>query len=206
MKTLDCVILAAGESKRFGKCKILESIDGKSLILRTLTLINHLGINNGYIVTGAFSVELDNDPALTLYLERHRNVKLRYCKDWKRGMGHSLGYGVQQSKADALLVLLCDQVLLTAADIKKLINAHHQAPNTIVCAQYGETDGEIYGVPAIFPKHYFNELSACIGDQGARRIIEKNKDQCTAVTLDNAKLDIDTPAELAKAAMLLRAK
>ena len=53
------------------------------------------------------------------------------------------------------------------------------------------------GVPAIFPRLCFGELAELRGDQGARRVLERNSYRLVRVPLPSAALDLDTPEDLA---------
>jgi molybdenum cofactor cytidylyltransferase len=53
------------------------------------------------------------------------------------------------------------------------------------------------GVPAIFPRVCFSELSELRGDQGARKILERNNYRLVRVPMSNASIDLDTPEDLA---------
>jgi len=51
------------------------------------------------------------------------------------------------------------------------------------------------GVPAYFPRKYFDELAALTGDAGARTLLAQSR----AIDLAHGELDIDTAADLARA-------
>jgi molybdenum cofactor cytidylyltransferase len=70
-----------------------------------------------------------------------------------------------------------------------------QRPDRIVAAQYTGTTG----APAIFPSELFGELAALQGDRGARALLSLHADRVVAVPMPSAALDVDTPADLARA-------
>ena len=109
-------------------------------------------------------------------------------------MGSSLRFGVAAlpPACEAALVLLGDQVGVTLDDLKRLAGAWQGEESMIAASVY---DGHI-GVPAIFPRICFSELAELRGDQGARRILERNSYRLVRVLMPNAALDLDTPQDL----------
>lgn len=188
---LDCVVLAAGASKRFGDCKLLAPFNRKPLlepVIRNCQAINPARL---LMVTGAYH------PQLLLAQRTHwPQLELIHYPDWHLGMGHSLAFVIAQlTHHNPVLVLLADQALISREDLNQLINAWQAAPEKITCAAFAD----YCGVPAIFPAQFKNELLRCTGDQGAKPIIKKHLNQVTFVDLPNAQFDIDTRADLIRA-------
>jgi molybdenum cofactor cytidylyltransferase len=52
------------------------------------------------------------------------------------------------------------------------------------------------GVPAIFPRSCFTELSQLRGDRGAQMLLKRHTDRVTRVPMMSAATDIDTPEDL----------
>jgi CTP:molybdopterin cytidylyltransferase MocA len=52
------------------------------------------------------------------------------------------------------------------------------------------------GVPAIFPRSRFTDLTELRGDVGARALLRRNPDRVVRVPMESAALDIDTPEDL----------
>ncbi len=48
------------------------------------------------------------------------------------------------------------------------------------------------GTPVLFHKIFFDELMKLQGDAGARKLIDKYKDQATVVSFPEGVIDIDT--------------
>ena len=61
----------------------------------------------------------------------------------------------------------------------------------IIAANYGDN----YGVPAIFPKKFINDLLKISGDKGAKEFLQKNKKEVISTQVTVNLLDIDTPEE-----------
>lgn len=191
---LDCVVLAAGASTRFGQCKLLAEFNGQPLINRVIECAQAINPNRLLIVSGAYHPQL-----LITQQAFWPEIELCYCPDWQLGMGQSLAFIISKLTNDnPVLVLLADQALLTAADLTRLIQAWQKTPEQIACAKFADS----FGVPAIFPESFKNVLMQCAGDQGAKLVIKKYLNQVTFINLPNAEFDVDTRADLIRAHQL----
>ena len=189
--TLDCLILAAGNSSRFGSCKLLVDFQGQSLIAATVSTARALEPAQILIVAGAFYEELFQ--AQTLRNSGSPPVELLQFHDWQAGMGCSLAFGIKHLTADnAVLILLGDQPLISSQNLQSLYHAWCANPEQIVCASFANT----LGVPAIFPAQFKTQLLACSGDQGAKTLLMNNKHQLISVPMASAEFDVDTRADL----------
>lgn len=191
---LEAIILAAGNSQRFGDIKQLAMYRHNPMLQHCIAqyfCANSLvkGIRQLTVVLGANQTairQLDLSQ-VTCFVARH----------WQNGIGASIADFVGQINADCshLLIGLGDQVALTTQDISNLISCSAENPDAIVCAQYAG----IKGVPAIFPRAFFNALGQLNGDQGARAILAQHAERLIALNMPNAEVDIDTPEQLALA-------
>jgi len=124
----------------------------------------------------------------------HSPASVLVNRHWEEGMASSVRCGLSALPAacDAVLILLGDQVAVTADDLKRLAAAWNGQDGSIAAATYDQH----VGVPAIFPRTFFPELMELRGDQGARRIIERNSYRLIRVPMQNAAIDLDTPEDL----------
>ena len=70
---------------------------------------------------------------------------------WAQGMASSIRTGLkavalESAGPDSVVIMLCDQPLITAAMLNQLVNVHHSAARGIVASEY---EG-VLGVPALF--------------------------------------------------------
>lgn len=187
-KDIATIILAAGSSQRLGEPKQLLSHNGTTLLQHTLTEVRGLGLTYNYLVLGAYAneiqTEIDAKGCTVLVNENH-----------KEGISSSLKTGLVQVKLKpeiaAVLVLVADQVAVNANHLKSLIGAYHGG---IVASAYDNT----FGVPAIVPSTYWEELMECTGDQGAKKVLMKHKAAIELVDLPNGGFDVDTPEDKRK--------
>ena len=184
---LHVVVLAAGASRRFGSPKQLVRIDGRPLL--------HTAVANAVAVGGhAVTVVLGSGAANLAPLLRHSPASVLVNRDWAEGIGSSLRTAATNlsGACDGLLVMLADQVAVTADDLRRLAGAWRTRSDSIVAATYAGT----VGVPAIFPRWSFPALIALRGDEGARLLLRRYTDRVLRLPMANAELDIDTPEDL----------
>jgi molybdenum cofactor cytidylyltransferase len=190
-------VLAAGEARRFGSAKQLLPIDGQPLLAhvarRAAALVGDEAL---HVVLGARAEEIE--------------AQLSACPgrrvpnpDWQEGIASSLRAGIRAlpDSCTAVLVLLADQAAVSLEDLTRLMQAWRARPEHIAAAAYGEaTDGSSprAGVPAIFPRPFFEELAQLSGDTGARVLLARHRQAVQAVQMPNALFDIDTPEDAAR--------
>lgn len=196
LDVLDCVLLAAGASRRFGACKLLEPWQGRPVIAWALSAARRIASGQLVVVTGAFDAELQAwaNTEGSGAAEAAATAELwRCCTDWALGMGHSLAFGVEQlTSTNPVLILLGDQPLINHEELTGLYNTWSQTPDQIACALH---EG-VMSVPAIFPARYKAQLRTCEGDQGARSILRAERDSIVAVPMPSAAFDIDVPEDI----------
>ena len=184
---LHAIVLAAGESTRFGSAKQLVRIGDRPLLSlvagRAAEVVGHALI----VVLGSRAAELS--PLL-----RHSAASVVFNRDWREGLASSIRAGIAHLPAscDGAMLVLADQARVTAEDLRRLAGAWHRQPLCVAAARYGAT----IGVPAIFPRHLFGELRELKGDTGARALLKRHADRLTKVTMASAGFDLDTPEDL----------
>ena len=96
----------------------------------------------------------------------------------------------------AALVLVTDQPRLSHAILAEIAAAYRTGGAALVASRYAS--GAV-GVPALFARRYFPELTRLVGDRGARALFARHRDQLVTVAFPAGDLDIDTPAAAAAA-------
>ena len=185
------LILAAGSSSRMGTSKQLLEIDGKSLLVRTVNIAIASLIKNIIVVLGSEEIA-------------HRSVihdlpvKIIHNTNWSSGMGSSLkaGFNAFQTEniAKSIIVLVCDQPMLTSDLLQKMIRLYRSADRGIIACRYRDT----VGVPVLFSSHYFNAIQNLNDDQGAKGLIYSNAHDMLAIDFPEGAIDLDTPEDLEK--------
>lgn len=186
--SLHVLVLAAGASTRLGQPKQLVKLGGRPAL--------HIVVSNAVALAGnAVTVVLGAQAREMTHLLAHSPASVVVNRHWEEGMGSSLRFGVGAlpPACDAVLVLLGDQVGVTADDLKRLASAWRGEESMIAASMYDQR----VGVPAIFPRVCFSELSELRGDRGARIVLERNSYRLVRVPMANAAIDLDTPEDLA---------
>ena len=181
------MVLAAGASTRFGSAKQLVRVAGRPLL--------HLAVTRAAEVTGqALIVVLGAGAAELAPLLKHSPGSVIVNQDWREGLASSIRAGVARLpvSCSGVMLLLADQVAVSADDLRRLARAWRKQPLCIAAAQYAGTSG----APAIFPRSTFRELAELRGDVGARALLRRSSDRVIRVPMPSAAIDVDTPEDL----------
>jgi molybdenum cofactor cytidylyltransferase len=181
------VVLAAGASTRFGSAKQLIRVNGRPLMLSAVSRAVELAGHSVTVVLGAHAAELA--PLL-----RHSPASVAVNRDWAEGIASSIREGVSHAPmtADGVLIMLADQAAVTTEDLRRLAGLWRRDTSSIAAAQYA---GAV-GVPAIFPRWSFRELTELRGDRGAQVLLQRHVDRLARLAMPSAELDIDRPEDL----------
>lgn len=184
---IHCVVLAAGQSQRYGRTKLLEKLDGKPLLQHALESAQGACPGRVCLVTG-------QDSDAIFGAARGLADLLAHNPDFETGIGSSIRCGVKACRdhADAVLIMLADQPLVTGAHLSKLIATWDGNVNRIIASAYAGTRGP----PILFGSTYFDELEKLQGDTGARHVLRDNQEAVSSVNCEPARFDIDTPTDL----------
>lgn len=187
---LHIVVLAAGASTRLGQPKQLVQIAGRPALQYV--------VSNAIAVAGsAVTVVLGSQAADMTRMLQHSSATVLINRQWEEGIGASIrcGVNVLSHGCDAVMLLLGDQVAVTASDLKRLVSAWNGQETALAASVYS---GQL-GVPAIFPRWCFTELLQLRGDQGAKAVINRHASRLVHVPMPNAALDLDTLEDVATA-------
>lgn len=185
------LILAAGNSSRLGEPKQLLNFKGKTLLRNVVE--EALKVSDSVIVvTGSnhseISKEIDN-------LE----VKITENISWNEGMGSSIKIGIAEllnsfPAVENCIISVCDQPFIEASVFSYLIQMQKDSQKEIVASKYSDT----LGTPVLFSKKYFKELFCLSGSEGAKKLLQKFKDDIAEISFEQGAIDIDTPSDYQK--------
>ena len=199
-KKIGAIILAAGASERMGTPKPLLLWKGQSLIENAVAKTREAGIEKIIIVAGAhFDLVA---PILSL-------LKLPYARneDWQKGMGSSIRSGLQKllevdAEIEGALIWLCDQPLVSSADLRALIEAFDPLRFPIAASEFSGT----LGIPTVFGREFFETLLEMDESTGAKSILTRNLPKVRKVSIPEASTDVDTPEDYQRLVEAHRAK
>lgn len=186
------VILAAGGSTRMGRPKQLLEFGGETMLRRAASVALKAGCRPVVVVTGA-------DAAASRKALRGLEVREAENQQWESGISSSVRVGIEavvtaNPRTAAVVLMLCDQPFVTREIIARLVAAHLETGRSIVASRYGGS----YGVPALFGKAHFAELTTLEGDAGAKQVIQKHLPKVHLLSFPEGEIDIDTPDDLAR--------
>ncbi len=182
--SVSCVILAAGQSSRFGGIKALADFQGQTLIEHAISAARQSDCNDIHLVLGAHKNEIETSIDL-------RDCNIIFNEDHASGMASSIKFAVNSLiHNQALLFMALDQPLIQAEHLNSLISIHEKFTNRMVASKYGRS----VGIPAIFPRNYYNALLKLEGDKGAKKLLASTT--INKVEIPEAEFDIDSPEEL----------
>ncbi len=184
------ILLAAGNSRRFGSNKLLTEFMGKPLYKHTLDKIVEI---NKWL----YKEEIDCDVIVVSQyekiLEQAKNIGFIAVINSKPelGISYSIKLGINACDAFAgnYMFFVCDQPMLSLKSIKMLITSYIKSNKTIGCLSYKN----VLGNPCIFDRKYVADFMKLEGDRGGKKIILLNQDSTLIVESVDGKelIDID---------------
>jgi molybdenum cofactor cytidylyltransferase len=182
--SIAAVVLAAGASTRLGEPKQLVVLGGETLLERAVRVAREAGCLPVVVVLGAEYVKV-------LGNSMFGDVVTVINDRWEEGMASSIQLGVRTlgsvaKQAEGVLLMTCDQPAVTPKHLSQL---------TLMAEVKASRYAGKNGVPAFFPKKYFDQLMKLQGDAGARELLAEARYE----ELENGELDVDTAGDLARA-------
>lgn len=182
--SIGCVIMASGLSKRFGRNKLVEEFQGKTLIQRILDTTGDGMFARRVVVTRSEEVrqicEAQHVPVIFHELPG-RNDTVRLGIDEMSGM-------------DGCVFCPSDQPLLRKESLKRIVEAFSQKRSGMFRLSYGEKQG----TPILFGKEYFEELAHLPEKKGGSYLAKKYPEQVELISAEDELelFDIDTTEDL----------
>jgi molybdenum cofactor cytidylyltransferase len=188
MKRVAVAVLAAGGSSRMGRPKQLLPFGGRSLLRHAAEVAVAAECGPVVVVLGAgadrLRQELDGLP-----------VEVIVNSEWELGPGTSIRAAVEtiepNTEVDAVVFLACDQPLVDAAHIRRLIAAREVTGLPTAASGYAGT----LGVPALFARELFADLRALHPAAGAKQLLARQSDAVAVVPFPDGAIDLDTPED-----------
>ncbi|MDQ6419138.1 nucleotidyltransferase family protein [Paenibacillus sp. LHD-117] len=198
------VYLAAGSSLRMGKPKlsIRTGIGERPLGTIALQAAVRSRLDDLTIVTR------ERHSTIWAALDEHvrgESGRIRFAdvdageaaKGLSRSIQAGLAAATSRKTADAVVILLADQPLVTAGMIDKLIEAFASDPSLQYAAYF---NGEALSPPLLISSRLFGSLLGLEGDKGARELLRQPGLRGIAILPEKPELllDIDTEQDLRK--------
>ena len=162
------IMLAAGNSRRFGSNKLMYEVDGVPMYQRTLRQLRKAAekIPDSRII-------LVTQPQYSEIIDvvKGTGAEVLFNPQPERGIASSMQIGLESAKdADACMFTVADQPWLTAETIIALYDAFQSENKGMACIRHGEKTGN----PCVFSKKYYKELMGITGDRGGKQVIKRH--------------------------------
>lgn len=163
------VMLAAGNSRRFGGNKLLYEVDGTPMYVHALEQLIRVKKERE-------EQQKETDLKITVVTQyekiaetaNEKRIQVLFNPHPEQGISSSIKIGLEANQeADAVLFTVSDQPWLSWKTISALINTFCNSEKGIACVSYQEKMGN----PCIFRKKYYEELLALNGDKGGKKVM-----------------------------------
>ena len=186
MNHIAIVILAAGKATRMGQSKQLLPWGDSTLLGSVIETILAVDATIFCVVMGAYQNEIEKKTDLSKTI-------VFINKNWQQGIGSSIALTTaeidkQYPHINAILFVLADQPFISSLHINAMIQSHNNEKEAIIVTK----KKDYRGVPVLFPKKFFSDLMLLSNDEGAKQIINRNKDQVREIVTQDDTADIDT--------------
>jgi molybdenum cofactor cytidylyltransferase len=186
---ISLVVLAAGESTRMKKNKLLLKINEETLIERVLKAAKGSSVGEIVVVVGYEAEKIKEELA---------KVCCRFAvnESFMKGQSQSVKVGLSAISADAeaVMILPADVALVDAQSINRVMDEYRRSKNRIVIASHQHQSGH----PILIDRQLFPELRQIGEDtQGLKAVINRHKAEVNYVEVgtENVLIDIDTEQE-----------
>lgn len=165
---IGCIVMAAGNARRFGSNKLDARVEGKTLLRRALEAVPAACFDRVAVVTQYPRPDL--------------------------GLSHTIALGMARMQdMDGVMFQVSDQPLLRRDSVEQLVEVYRSHPDRLVALGH---DG-VRGNPCLFPASLFPELLALEGDHGGSAVIRRHEERLLLVEASPRELtDVDTPQAL----------
>jgi molybdenum cofactor cytidylyltransferase len=181
------VVLAAGESTRFGSPKQLLDWKGKPFVRHVTETALQAGLEPVGVVTGFRHADVES-------CLKDLPVTVLHNSGYAQGQGVSVKTGIAALPADigAAVFLLADQPQIPIEVIRALTEAHARSLSPIIAPLVLE---ERRANPVLFDKVTFPALLQLTGDVGGRAIFDKFRVEYLPWHDDILLFDVDKPED-----------
>ena len=183
--SLGCVVMAAGNARRFGANKLAAPLGGRSLILRCLEAVPAEQFERVVVVTQYPEI---------MRLAKEFHFAAIHNQYPEVGLSHTIQLGLTALRdCSGVMFLVSDQPLLRRESIALLASRWRQQPDHAAALSHSGVRGN----PCIFPAGLFSELMALQGDRGGSTVLRRHEEDLILVDAPERELsDVDTEQAL----------
>ena len=184
---LGLVMLAAGNSRRFGSNKLLALIEGEPMychilgeLMQVKETLERQGLDCGITVVTQYDEIAEAAGEI--------GARVLYNLHPDEGISSSLkiGLGVNR-EMDACLFTVADQPWLRWETVFGLVDVFLRDGKGIACVEH---DGKT-GNPCVFSKKYYGELMELSGDVGGKRVVVAHRGDVAVMKVEDGREMVD---------------
>ncbi|MHA8059321.1 nucleotidyltransferase family protein [Aquirufa nivalisilvae] len=177
------VLLAAGSSSRLGEPKALINLGQKTLVERSLQVLQAPFIDTIVVVLGA------EKEAIKALISNER-VEVLESQEWHLGQGNTLSecMRVLAPRKEPILVMLVDTPFVQEKHIEAIIVAHQKNPSQVIISSFQGQSSP----PVLIPFEHQHKLYDWKGDKGFGPFWKSHPDICQWISFDEEYRDLDT--------------
>jgi molybdenum cofactor cytidylyltransferase len=193
MNNTGIIILAAGESSRFGGIKQLLPFGATTLLQHVIDEAVGAEAEPVVVITGA------NANMVSASIRDVSKLNLLNNEKWELGISSGIVAGVHyilslSPAIGKIIIAVCDQPFVSSALFEQLDQTQEKSGKPVVACTYADT----VGTPALFTAKYFDQLLSLKGDEGAKKILKNNREDVATVEFPEGQIDIDTQKDYEK--------
>ncbi len=181
---IGCVLKAAGKSLRFGRNKLLEELNGKTVIECT---IDSIPVNRFEKLVAVTSSEEVNRLCIARGIETVMYGGGPVSETIRLGLG-------KMAFLDGCIFVSGDQPLCSTRSYERLVDAFMKDPERVFRLSYNGVPGS----PVLFPERLFPRLMALKGEKGGISVVNKTELCLVSADFEYELMDADTEEQLAQ--------
>lgn len=189
---ITAIILAAGESKRMGRPKMLLPWGEETVLSHVISVFRKSGLEDILVVTGGARDEVER-------LVSKSNVRIVHNSDFASGeMLSSIQCGLREltRQTRGVLIGLGDQPQVQAGSVRRVCGAFEETKSRIVVPSFQMRRGH----PWLVARPLWEELLTMKSPQSPRDFLNTHREEIQYVNVDNPSIlaDLDTPEDYLK--------
>lgn len=189
---ISAIILAAGQSKRMGKPKMLLPWGEETVLGHVISVIRSSGVEDILVVTGNAREDVEA-------LAKRHDVRAVFNADYERGeMLNSIqcGLGSLRPEAEAALICLGDQPQVEERSVLLVVEEYARTGASLIVPSYRMRRGH----PWLMARAWWKEILEMRSPESPREFLNRHSQTIHYVNINSPSVlaDLDTPEDYLK--------
>ena len=190
--SISAIILAAGQSKRMGRPKMLLPWGNTTVLGKVIETMQFAGVDDVLVITGGARSEVEKIAA------RH-NVRASHNENFENGeMLTSIQFGLQRQKPEAQATLIClgDQPQVEEGCVRVVCKMFLAGKSRIIVPSYQMRRGH----PWLVARELWGEILEMRAPDSMREFLNKHGNEIFYIETNSPNIlqDLDTPEDYLK--------